>query len=196
MKLKRNLDKLGMGGIFITVIFSPCCFPLFAFGASALGFGSFELFGSWTMWVLCFMVLISVLGLYSSYNVHRCMYPLLIAIPSASLIAYGFYSESISPFMYIGMLGMFIATAVNYYRFKLHNGCGIQGEKSVILKSRIKCPKCGFIKEEIMPEDACVFFYECEQCKSRLTPLDGDCCVYCSYGSVPCPPIQNDKGCC
>ncbi|MFZ0027756.1 MAG: GDCCVxC domain-containing (seleno)protein, partial [Pseudolabrys sp.] len=24
-------------------------------------------------------------------------------------------------------------------------------------------------------------------------PKDGDCCVFCSYGSVPCPPIQ-EKG--
>jgi len=23
-----------------------------------------------------------------------------------------------------------------------------------------------------------------------LKPLTGDCCVFCSYGTVPCPPIQ------
>jgi len=23
-----------------------------------------------------------------------------------------------------------------------------------------------------------------------LRPLPGDCCVYCSFGDVPCPPIQ------
>ncbi|MCZ6756852.1 MAG: GDCCVxC domain-containing (seleno)protein [Bacteroidetes bacterium] len=21
-------------------------------------------------------------------------------------------------------------------------------------------------------------------------PLDGDCCVFCSYGTEPCPPVQ------
>ncbi|WP_368736408.1 GDCCVxC domain-containing (seleno)protein [Proteus terrae] len=26
-----------------------------------------------------------------------------------------------------------------------------------------------------------------------LTPLEGDCCVFCSYGTVPCPPIQEEK---
>jgi hypothetical protein len=44
-----------------------------------------------------------------------------------------------------------------------------------------------------MPTDACQYFYECENCKTRLKPLQGDCCVYCSYASVPCPPIQQEK---
>ena len=45
-----------------------------------------------------------------------------------------------------------------------------------------------------MPTDACVFFYDCKGCGQRLKPRRGDCCVFCSYGSVPCPPIQ--IGCC
>ncbi|WP_375241309.1 GDCCVxC domain-containing (seleno)protein [Polaribacter sp.] len=40
------------------------------------------------------------------------------------------------------------------------------------------------------------FFYECENCKTVLKPHEGDCCVYCSYGTVPCPPIQENKSCC
>ena len=31
---------------------------------------------------------------------------------------------------------------------------------------------------------------ECSQCDFVLRPKAGDCCVYCSYGSVPCPSIQ------
>ena len=61
------------------------------------------------------------------------------------------------------------------------------------LKSIIKCPKCGFQKEETMPTDACQFFYTCENCDALLKPEEGDCCVYCSYGTVPCPPIQEDS---
>lgn len=52
MRLSNNIDKFGTAGLFLTAIFSPCCFPLFAFTASALGLGSFELFGGWTMWIL------------------------------------------------------------------------------------------------------------------------------------------------
>lgn len=59
-----------------------------------------------------------------------------------------------------------------------------------ILESEITCPECGFKKMENMPTNACQWFYECEQCHMLLKPKTGDCCVYCSYGSVPCPPIQ------
>ncbi len=29
-----------------------------------------------------------------------------------------------------------------------------------------------------------------------LKPTEGDCCVYCSYGDVKCPPIQQGSFCC
>ena len=65
----------------------------------------------------------------------------------------------------------------------------------IILKSTITCPNCNHQKEETMPTDACEFFYECEQCHTLLKPKKGDCCVYCSYGTVPCPPIQESNSC-
>jgi len=57
----------------------------------------------------------------------------------------------------------------------------------IIYTSRITCPNCGFIKEEVMPTDACQYFYECTNCHTRLTPKEGDCCIFCSYGDVVCP---------
>ena len=39
-------------------------------------------------------------------------------------------------------------------------------------------------------------FYDCENCKEVLRPKEGDCCVFCSYGTVACPPIQQNKDCC
>ncbi|WP_269461557.1 GDCCVxC domain-containing (seleno)protein [Altererythrobacter sp. B11] len=44
-----------------------------------------------------------------------------------------------------------------------------------------------------MPTNACWFFYECQHCRKRLQPLAGDCCVFCSYGDAPCPPIQDAR---
>lgn len=67
---------------------------------------------------------------------------------------------------------------------------------TVILDSTLTCPYCGHSKTETMPTDACQFFYECESCKTVLRPIVGDCCVYCSYGTVKCPPIQENRGCC
>lgn len=65
-----------------------------------------------------------------------------------------------------------------------------------ILESVLTCPHCGFAKQETMPTDACLYFYECTNCKILLKPKLGDCCVFCSYGSVKCPPIQMQRGCC
>ena len=62
--------------------------------------------------------------------------------------------------------------------------------------SIITCPECGHAKREMMPVDACQFFYECGGCGVLLRPIDGDCCVYCSYGDISCPPVQMGEGCC
>ena len=68
----------------------------------------------------------------------------------------------------------------------------------VLQQSTIICPNCGFQKLEVMPADACVYFYECEGCHKVLKPKTGDCCVFCSYANHPCPPIQVNGGnqCC
>lgn len=68
--------------------------------------------------------------------------------------------------------------------------------KTVITQSTITCPKCGFSKEEEMHTDACQYFYECENCKTLLKPKAGNCCVFCSYGNVKCPPVQLSEKCC
>jgi hypothetical protein len=60
----------------------------------------------------------------------------------------------------------------------------------MILESVITCPHCGTAKAEIMPTDACRYLYDCTGCGGRLWAKAGDCCVFCSYGTAPCPPIQ------
>jgi hypothetical protein len=62
--------------------------------------------------------------------------------------------------------------------------------KTIKNRSVIKCPICKYKKEEQMPSDSCQIMYECEECNARLHPKPGSCCVFCSYGSVPCPPVQ------
>lgn len=41
-----------------------------------------------------------------------------------------------------------------------------------------------------MPDDACRQLYSCTGCGEVLRPRSGDCCVFCSYGTVACPPKQ------
>jgi len=63
----------------------------------------------------------------------------------------------------------------------------------MIRQSIITCPYCGASRMEPMPLAACLFFYECTGCEVLLKPKPGDCCVFCSYGSVPCPPVQETR---
>lgn len=64
-----------------------------------------------------------------------------------------------------------------------------------VLLSTLTCPECGGTARETMPVDACQFFYDCPHCAALLRPLPGDCCVFCSYGDVPCPPVQQGAAC-
>ena len=61
--------------------------------------------------------------------------------------------------------------------------------------STITCPLCGHVEVEEMPTDACQYFYDCKGCQEVLKPKSGDCCVFCSYADIPCPPIQLGNGC-
>lgn len=68
--------------------------------------------------------------------------------------------------------------------------------RGMTLQSTITCPLCGASKSETMPTDACMYFYDCTGCGAVLKPKAGDCCVFCSYGTAPCPPIQAGDSCC
>lgn len=66
-------------------------------------------------------------------------------------------------------------------------------EPKLELRSTITCPECGHQAIETMPIDACQYIYNCSKCGRQIKPKKGDCCVYCSYGDVPCPPIQVER---
>ena len=61
---------------------------------------------------------------------------------------------------------------------------------AILFHSVLTCPHCGFARQETMLKDACLFFYECTHCKALLRANPGDCCVFCSFGSNKCPPVQ------
>ena len=65
-----------------------------------------------------------------------------------------------------------------------------------LLGSTLTCPQCGFQKTETMPTDACLHLYPCAECGALLKPRAGDCCVFCSYGSVKCPLRQAEEDGC
>ena len=58
------------------------------------------------------------------------------------------------------------------------------------LESELVCPFCGFKDTHIMPTDRCVIQSDCKSCGKKILPKQGDCCIYCSYGSEVCPSMQ------
>lgn len=70
-----------------------------------------------------------------------------------------------------------------------------RNQQTVVYTSNLTCPECDFSEELQMSTESCLFFHECSHCGALLKPRAGDCCVFCSYGTVPCPPKQSG-GCC
>jgi hypothetical protein len=64
------------------------------------------------------------------------------------------------------------------------------------LVSTITCPACAAESIETMELNACRYFFACPSCRTGLRPKAGDCCVFCSFGDVPCPPKQTGDACC
>ncbi|WP_430232119.1 GDCCVxC domain-containing (seleno)protein [Nitrosomonas communis] len=62
---------------------------------------------------------------------------------------------------------------------------------SIIFESDLTCPYCGFIKREAMSINSCQYFYKCG---ALLRPKPGNCCVFCSYGTVKCILRQTKAG--
>lgn len=127
-------------------------------------------------------------------------FPLLIGLVSGGLIFYSYNFNFDNKTIYGGMFGLLGATALNYFINRRHKiactSCAVIDGKTVEPESTITCSKCGHKKKEIMPADACQFFYECENCKAVLKPKPDDCCVYCSYGTVKCLSKQTGQECC
>ena len=60
----------------------------------------------------------------------------------------------------------------------------------VVNDSLVTCPVCKTKVQEKMSSEAPKRIYHCPKCLSWLSPKQGDHCIYDSYGSVKCPPIQ------
>lgn len=70
------------------------------------------------------------------------------------------------------------------------------GQTGIEYISTLTCPECGHRETHTMPDNYCLWYHECGGCGALLRPRPGDCCVFCSYGTAPCPPIQAGDGCC
>lgn len=175
----------------------PACFPVFSFLVPILGLGTLGTFEPILInYVLPLTVLTSLIGSYLDFNKNRNPITLTTAIASSSLFFYSFYLNFSYLLLYSGVIGLFLVSIINFLINRKKSTCNIPPEKKVISKSTISCPDCGHQETEEMPTDACVYFYFCKKCNIKLKAQGHDCCVFCSYGSIPCPPIQSSGKCC
>jgi len=47
------------------------------------------------------------------------------------------------------------------------------------MEATIDCPNCHQGTTATIPEDECLYFFECPRCNVTMKPLAGDCCVFC-----------------
>jgi len=179
-------------GALVMAFAAPCCLPLFAMIAGAVGITALGLNEKFVLFALQAFAVIAIIGLAFAASRLRQFGPLILGALAAFVLFFSFQARFSALLVYLGLGGLCVASVWNYLlsRKRRSDGAG------VILQSVITCPNCGQHAEETMPTNACLFFYECSRCGATLKPKTGDCCVFCSYGSVPCPPVQTGAGCC
>lgn len=194
MKKSRllSLDKIGAVGAVLAAAAAPCCFPLLAAVGSLLGLSVLNPFVGYMAYVMQSLALLSLAGNYLAWRRHGKWMPLAIGGVGVALVFVGYYSNLPTELVYAGLALLVMAAILNVVAPRAVGGCCAAKPDNTVLKSMLTCPQCGFQKEEMMPTDSCQFFYECTNCHAMLKPKKGDCCVFCSYGTVKCPPKQCD----
>lgn len=187
-RLSSFLDRIGSAGALLAAIAAPCCFPLFAAFGTAAGMSVLAPYEGVILYVFQGFALVGLVGLAFSFRSHRSVAPLIVGMGACGSLGYHFYWKFSLPALYGGLFGLIAATVWNYRATRT--------ARQFVLGSTITCPHCGHKTDETMPTNACLFFFDCPACAARLKPLAGDCCVFCSYGSVVCPPIQTGERCC
>lgn len=59
--------------------------------------------------------------------------------------------------------------------------------------SIVTCPKCSKRSRVKIPEDNCLFYYECKKCKHKLEVPASQCCIICAYSNKECAPVIKRK---
>jgi hypothetical protein len=181
--MKTYLEKVGSIGAIAAAAACPICFPKLALVGAFFGLGAMSAFEYELLIAAQALVVLAVAGHVLSYLRHRNWWLLGSAVLSGAAVFAGLYLAGSELLVYAGLTGLVAASTADLWRrFRPRPG--------PVLESEITCPKCGLQRNETMPTDACQFFYECSGCGALLRPKSGDCCVFCSYGSVRCPPVQ------
>lgn len=187
--MKPSLEKIGAWGSVLAAAVCPVCFPKLALIGALVGLGAFGAYESTFFAAAQVLVALAVLGHALAYLRHRKLWLLALGVTSGTAVFAGLYALGSEAVIYAGFAGLLVASATDFWSRR----AGRRGQRNAATpatESVITCPQCHYRRRETMPTDACLFFYKCTACGALLRPKAGDCCVFCSYGSVKCPPMQ------
>jgi hypothetical protein len=181
-KVTGSLALIGGVAAIAGTSLAPCCFPLLGFLPALVGWAG------WTAaspWITQGSTVVALFGLWLGRHRFGGALSLTGGLTGAALIFIAYHAAFHASLVYVGLV-LLAAAAVGPWAYRSMMRC----LKRPILHSVLTCPSCGFRQAERMPTNACLFFWECPRGGARVRPLDGDCCVFCSYGSLPCPSMQ------
>jgi hypothetical protein len=184
--VSESLALIGSLAAAVGASLAPCCFPLLAALPTLAGFVG------WTAgspWITQGSALVALIGLWLGRRRFGGHFSLALGFVGTAVILSA-YHAIFDPLLVYGGLALLVVAALAPSAYRLV----MRLLKRPILWSVLTCPSCGFRRAEHMPTDACLFFWDCPHCGARSRPQAGDCCVFCSYGTMPCPPVQLD-GC-
>ncbi len=188
--MKTHLEKIGSFGGIIAAAACPICFPKLALLGAVFGLGALSAYESQFFIAAQVLVVLAVLGHALAYRQHRKRWLLDLGVFFGAALFGGLYLFHSEAVIYAGLVGLAVTSATDFWARSRTRASSSLGRTESVLESVITCPKCGHGKRERMPTDTCQFFYECAGCGALLRPKAGDCCVFCSYGSVKCPSVQ------
>jgi MerC mercury resistance protein len=173
----KLLGRLGSAGALAAAAACPVCFPKLALIGAFFGLGALAAYEAEIIVAMQALVALATLGHVAAFRRARKRLRLGLALAGAVAVFAAFYVIGSEWLVYVG-LGLLVAASFT------------DALSNPRRRSVLTCPQCGHRRKETMPTDACQFLYECRGCGALLRPKPGDCCVYCSYGSVPCPSKQ------
>lgn len=188
--MKTYLEKIGGIGSVIAAAACPVCFPKLALIGALFGLGALGAYESALFAAAQVLVAVAVLGHALAYLRHRRLGLLALGAGSGAAVFAGLYLLRSETVVYAGFAGLVIASATGFRSRRTGKRTSGGTAPRPPLESVLTCPECHYRRRETMPTDACMFFYKCTACGALLRPKPGDCCVFCSYGSVKCPSVQ------
>jgi hypothetical protein len=192
--MKTYLEKIGGIGSVIAAAACPVCFPKLALIGALFGLGALGAYESQLFLAAQALIALAVVGHALAYLRHRKVWLLALGVGSGAAVFGGLYLLHSEIVAYAGFAGLVVASATDFWTRYSGKSSGARRASNPVAESVITCPECRYSRRETMPTDACMFFYKCTACGAMLRPKAGDCCVFCSYGSVKCPPMQLSAG--